>query len=599
MKIEDKESLNYKIRQLVWQAAQKVVGKGKVDFEEVVLEHPEDLSHGDYSTNIALKIHSRRVPPSHSGSEREVSPYELAVEIANAFREQGLPDFIAKIEVAPPGFLNIRLANEYLISQIAEVLKKKEKYGSSKLGEGKTMVIDYSSPNIAKPFGIGHLRSTIIGQAIYNLYKFLGWKTIGDNHLGDWGTQFGKLIVAIRRWSKKPLSELTIADLEKLYVKFHQQASKKPQLEDEAREWFKKLEEKDSEARKIWKTCVEISLKEFDRVYQLLGIKIDYALGESFYEDKMPEVLKLAARKKIAKKSQGALVIDLSEAGIPPAMLLKSDGTTTYLLRDLATICYRKRRWQPYLYVYEVGADQKLHFQQLFLAASKLGLGKITQFVHVAHGLIRFEEGKMSTREGKTIHLEEVLEEAIRRAKKIIQASQTKRGLSARQQEKVARVVGIGAVKYFDLSHHPTTDIIFDWEKMFRLEGNSAPYLQYTYARTQSVLKKSKIQNPKSKISSKFQVPSSKLNEEEIALLRTIYKFPEVVLEAAGNFAPNLICNYLFDLAGKFNLFYNKWPILQTQDLESRDFRLALTAAVGQVIKNGLSLLGIGTLEKM
>jgi len=527
------------------------------------------------------------------------------VEIANAFREQGLPDFIAKIEVAPPGFINIWLQNEYLISQLAEVLKKKEKYGSSKLGKGKTMVIDYSSPNIAKPFGIGHLRSTIIGQAIYNLYKFLGWKTIGDNHLGDWGTQFGKLIVAIRRWAKKPVSQLTIADLEKLYVKFHQRASKKPQLEDEAREWFKKLEEKNSEARKIWKTCVEVSLKEFDRIYQLLGVKIDYTLGESFYEDKMPEIINLALAKKIAKKSQGALVIDLSEAGIPPAMLLKSDGTTTYLLRDLATICYRKRRWQPDLYVYEVGADQKLHFQQLFLAASKLGLGKITQFVHVAHGLIRFEEGKMSTREGKTVLLEEVLEEAIRRAKKIIQASQTKRGLSAHQQEKVARLVGIGAVKYFDLSHHPTTDIIFDWEKMFRLEGNSAPYLQYTYARTQSVLRKFQISNFKFQISSKkcfrFQVSSFKLNEEEIALLRTIYKFPEVVLEAAGNFAPNLICNFLFDLAGKFNLFYNKWPILRPESYveNTRHFRLALTAAVGQVIKNGLSLLGIETLERM
>ena len=393
MKLEDKESLNYKIRQLVWQAVQRVIvqekleSKEKLKFEDVVLEHPEDFAHGDYSTNIALKVPSPKFQVK----------FDLANEIANAIREQGLPDFIAKIEVAPPGFINLWLQNEYLINQLLEVLKKREKYGSSKLGKGKTMVIDYSSPNIAKPFGVGHLRSTIIGQAIYNLYKFLGWRTIGDNHLGDWGTQFGKLIVAIRRWAKKPVSQLTVEDLEELYVKFHQQASKKLQLEDEARQWFKKLEEGDREARKIWKTCVEVSLKEFERVYKLLGIKIDYALGESFYEDKMPEVLKIAARKKIAKKSQGALVIDLSEAGLPPAMLLKSDGATTYLLRDLATIWYRKRRWQPDLYIYEVGADQKLHFQQLFLAAEKLGLGKLSQFVHVPHGLIRFEEGKMST----------------------------------------------------------------------------------------------------------------------------------------------------------------------------------------------------------
>jgi len=595
MKLEDKESLNYKIRQLVWQAAQKVVGKGKVGFKDVVLEHPESFEHGDYSANIALKL--RSVSSDRDGIGGEASSYELAVEIANAFREQGLPDFIAKIEVAPPGFLNIRLANEHLINQVFEVLKKKEKYGSSRLGKGKTMVIDYSSPNIAKPFGVGHLRSTIIGQAIYNLYKFLGWRVIGDNHLGDWGTQFGKLIVAIRRWSERPLNQLTVADLEKLYVKFHQQASKRPELEDEAREWFKKLEEKDKEARKIWETCVKVSLKEFDRVYRLLGVKIDYALGESFYEDKMSEIIKLALRRKIAKKSQGALVIDLAESGIPPAMLLKSDGATTYLLRDLTTIWYRKRRWHPDLYVYEVGADQKLHFQQLFLAALKLGLGKIDQFVHVAHGLIRFEEGKMSTRAGKTIHLEEVLEEAIHRAKKIIQTSQTKRGLSIRQQEKVARVVGIGAIKYFDLSYHPATDIIFDWEKMFRLEGNSAPYLQYTYARCQSVLKKAN--SSAQHLVKKLDTSSYSLEAEEISILRTVYKFPEVVLEAAESFSPNLICNFLFDLAGKFNLFYNKWSILKAEDLTVRSFRLALTAAVGQVIKNGLNLLGIETLEKM
>jgi len=597
MKLEDKESLNYKIRQLVWQAAQKVVGKGKVNFEGVVLEHPEDPAHGDYSTNIALKLRT-----SHLRGGTLQTPWDLANEIVSAFREQGLPDFIAKIEIAPPGFINIWLATDYLISQIAEVLKKKEKYGNAKVGKGKTLVIDYSSPNIAKPFGVGHLRSTIIGQAIYNLYKFLGWRTIGDNHLGDWGTQFGKLIVAIRRWAKKPANRLTISDLEKLYVKFHQQASKKPQLEDEAREWFKKLEEGDKEARKIWKACVEVSLKEFERVYQLLGVKIDYTLGESFYEDKIPEIIKLALRKKIAKKSQGALVIDLSEAGLPPAMLLKSDGATTYLLRDLATIWYRKRRWQPDLYVYEVGADQKLHFQQLFLAASKLGLGKVSQFVHVPHGLIRFEEGKMSTRAGKTVHLEVVLEEAIRRAQKIIQSSQTARGLSLRQQTEVAPAVGVGAVKYFDLSHHPTTDIIFDWEKMFRLEGNSAPYLQYTYARCQSVLKKASDNWLASSVQRLVQKPDASpysLEAEEISILRTIYKFPEVVLEAAGNFSPNLICNYLFDLAGKFNLFYNKWPILKAENPASRDFRLALTTAVGQVIKNGLSLLGIETLERM
>ncbi|MGB9706982.1 MAG: arginine--tRNA ligase [Microgenomates group bacterium] len=586
--MEDKNSLNYKLRRLIYQAAVKVVGKGKVKFEDVVLEHPLRQAQGDYSTNIALKFKIQ------NSKLKILNQYDLANAIVNAWRSQGLPAYVGKIGVVQPGFINIWLQNEYLISQVWEVLKEKERYGSSKVGKGKTVVIDYSSPNIAKPFGVGHLRSTIIGQAIYNIYKFLGWKTVGVNHLGDWGTQFGKLIVAIRRWAKKPADQLTVSDLEKLYVKFHQQAEKNPALEDEARAWFKKLEEGEAEAKKIWKACVEISLREFERVYQLLGVKIDFALGESFYEDKMREIIKLALRKKIAKKGQGALIVDLSEAGLPPAMLLKSDGATTYELRDLAAIWYRKRRWQPDLYVYEVGADQKLHFQQTFLVAEKLGMGKLTHFVHVPHGLIQFDGGKMSTRAGKTVHLEEILQEAISRAQKIIQASQTGRGLTPRQQVEVARAVGVGAVKYFDLSHHPTTDIVFEWEKMFRLEGNSAPYLQYTYARTQSVLKKSKSFTIRDR--NRYDEP---VNEEEKSILRTIYKFPEVVLEAGENFAPNLICNYLFELAGKYNLFYNKWPILKAPSPELVEGRLALTAATGQILKNGLTLLGIETPRKM
>ncbi len=559
----------------------KALEKLKISIKLLEFEHPASLDHGDYSTNIALRVKRKDFPTS----------FDLANKIVNTFRSIGLPEYLAKIEVAPPGFINIWLKSDLLSAEMEKVLKEKEKYGSSDKGKGKTMVIDYSSPNIAKPFGIGHLRSTIIGQAIYNFYKFLGWRTIGDNHLGDWGTQFGKLIVAIKKWGGK--KKLNISQLGKLYIKFHQEAAKKPELDDEARAWFKKLEDGNSEARKIWKDCIDISLKEFGRIYDLLGVKVDYIYGESFYQNKMPPVIKLAKRKKVAVKSEGAWIIKFPELNIPPAIMVKSDGATTYGTRDLACIAYRKKRWQPDLYVYEVGAEQKLHFQQTFAAAIKLGYGNPGQFVHIAHGLIRLSSGKLSTRKGKTIFLEKVLEEAIKRAGKIISRSETERGLSKREQEKVARVVGVGAVKYFDLMHHYSTDIIFDWEKMFVLEGNSGPYLQYTYARCQSVLNKAEEKD--------ISLPEvlSQLEAEEIALLRTLYKFPEVIEEAGEKFAPNLVCNFLFDLAQKYNFFYNKQPILKADTEESRYFRLALTKSVGQIIKNGLNLLGIETPERM
>ncbi len=561
-----------------------VLKKLQIRPDDLELEHPLDFNNGDFSTNIALKIKKKELP----------IPFDLADKIIATWRASGLPDYIAKIEVAKPGFINIWLEDNFLITQLKEVLEDKERYGSSTSGKGKTVVIDYSSPNIAKPFGIGHLRSTIIGQAIYNLYKFSGYEVIGVNHLGDWGTQFGKLIVAIKRWNKGNVNDLTFEKLEKLYVRFHSQAEKRPELEDEARSWFKKLEDKDQEARKIWKACIDISLKEFDHIYDLLGVKIDHNIGESFYDDKTEAVISLAKKKKIAKKSQGALVIDLSELNIPPAILLKSDGATTYGTRDLACIAYRKKRWQPDLFIYEVGSDQKLHLKQTFAVAVKLGYGDLNQFVHVSHGLIRLEGGKMSTRKGKTIHLEKVLEESIKKASKIIVSSNNKKKLLKKEQEEIAQMVGVGAIKYFDLMHHYSSDIIFDWKKMFVLEGNSAPYLQYTFARCQSVINKEEKE-----VVFPEDTSHLKLKKEEEVLLRTLYRFPEIVEEAKNKFSPNLLCTYLFDLAQKYNVFYNKLSILGADSPDSIEFRLSLTAAVSYIIKNGLSLLGIDTPERM
>lgn len=575
--------ISQEIRKILLQEIMEI-RKVKVVASDLVLEFPEDERFGDYSANFAM----RRWQDFGFKNPREFANF-LAKKLQ---KDKDLAKIVSKIEVAGPGFINFFLKKEFFIEELKRILKEKNKYGKSKNGKNKTVIFDYSSPNIAKPFGIGHLRSTIIGQALYNIYKFLGFKCIGDNHLGDWGTQFGKLIVAVKKWGEKKTGDYSIEDLEELYIKFHKEVEKNPKIEEEGREWFKKLEEGDKEAKKIWRAFVKISLKEFTKIYKLLGIKIDYALGESFYEEMLKDIIKEAKEKKIAIESQGALIIKYSHNELPPAMILKSDGATTYLTRDLATVKYRLKKWKPDLIIYEIGVDQELHLKQLFRAVELLGWDK-TKFFHVAHGLYRKTTGKFSTRRGETIHLEEVLKEAILRAREIVQNSETGRGLSEEEKEKVAKMVGIGAVKYNDLSQHYSKDIVFDWEKILNLKGNSAPYLQYTFVRCQSVLRKVKFKT----LPKKIEAIDFNLEEEDI--LREIYKFPEIVQEAAEKFSPNLICNFIFDLAQKYNFFYDLHPILKAKTEELKIFRLALTMAVAQVLKNSLNLLGISAPEKM
>ena len=554
---------------------QEEVKKAVLDIYQVNLEpnieHPGQSGHGDYSSNVALLL----------AKDLKLPPVKIAEEVSQMIKKRKL-SVLRSLEVVAPGFLNFWLSDDVLIQEVAEILKSKDKYGSSSSGKGRKLVVEYSSPNIAKRFGVGHLRSTVIGQALFNLYSFLGYQTIGDNHLGDWGTQFGILLFQITD-KKLPLKKLTIEKLEELYVEFHENSADQPQMMEEARAWFKKLEDRDQEARRIWQAVVKLSVAEFDRIYDILGIKIDHSYGESSYEEEMKEVIKEVRNKGLSRKSQGAEIVEFPN--IPPALLLKSDGATTYFTRDLATIRFRLGEWGPQKIIYEVGADQKLHFQQVFAAAKMLGWDKNREFVHVAHGLIRFPEGKMSTRRGKTIKLEDILTEAVKQAKVVVAKSANSKGLSPKQKEEVAQALGIGAVKYFDLSHQPQTDIIFDWEKMFLLEGNSGPYLQYTYARSNSVVVKGKD----------FKTIShAKLGQEELPLFRYLYRFPEVVTDAAINYSPNFLCNYLFELAQLFNSFYAATPILKAEG-ELRNLRLALTAATAQTLKNGLTLLGIST----
>ena len=432
------------------------------------------------------------------------------------------------VEVKAVGkFVNFYLKSDVLVDSLSGI---DGEYGKNKVGQGKTVIIDYSAPNIAKPFGIGHLRSTIIGQALYNLYQACGWQTIGDNHLGDWGTQFGKLLCQISDSAKASSDKqnLDLQKLEEMYVQFHKDVKEHPELEEEARKWFKKLEDGDPVAKKLWQACVDVSMAEFNRIYELLGVKIDYAYGESYYEDKMKNIVKLAKDKGLAHESEGALVIDIPGQKTP-LMLLKSDGATTYATRDLATLEFRRDQWNPDLVIYEVSVEQKLHFEQVFAAARLLGLiGEKTVLYHTKHGWYLGPDGKkFSTREGKTVKLEEVLQEAIVRAKKL-----------GCKDEATAKAVGVGAIKYYDLMRSVTTDVIFDWEKVMNLEGNSGPYLQYTYARAKSVLLKG--------------------------------------AHPSGEMAPTTqgVCG-------------------------SVNFRLSLTSAVAQVLQNGLGLLGISSPERM
>jgi len=527
------------------------------------VEFSANEQFGDYSSNIVLK-------------NKDLNIDEIVEKISKAWPNNNLvnkenSDFTAE---KAGGFINFWLKKDVLIdSLIREDVEVED--------NGKTVVIDYSSPNIAKPFGIGHLRSTVIGQAIYNLYKYLGYRVIGDNHLGDWGTQFGKLLYMIESTKTKDYS---IENLEKLYVEFHTEAEKDIKLEEEARIWFKKLEDGDTEARTIWKQCVNVSLNEFQKIYDLLGVKIDNNFGESFYLEEMKDMLldpKIAKHLEVGENNSKIINIPNIKT---PLMVLKSDGATTYATRDLATLSFRQKKYKPDLIVYEVGAEQKLYFKQLFAAAKILKIiNDDCELVHTAHGLYLDTDGKkFSTRKGKTIKLIDVLTEAIERAKKLGNSDDT-----------TARQVGIGAIKYFDLMHSVQSNVVFDWEKIMNMEGNSGPYLQYTVARCNSVVSKGLTLLQGRTLTG---LQGLTLTEQELSVLRKLSQFQEVIVTAAKTYSPNILCNYLYELASKFNTFYNKCKIIEG---ENQEFRLLLTKSTGQILKKGLNLLGIESPEKM
>ena len=543
-----------------------------IDAEVFSIEHPADFSMGDYATNAAMLY----------AKELNLSPKELAEKIVSEISKKRnlTEEGIEKIEVAGPGFINFYLSKDFFGAKISEILNEGQDFGRSSANSGKKVIVEFSSPNIAKPFTVGHLRSTIIGDSIAKILSFSGYEVIRDNHLGDWGTQFGKLIVAIKRYGN--IEEIAgglrpVKELVDLYVKFHEEAEKDPTLEDEARAWFTKLEHNDMEARALWQRCVDWSIVEFEKIYRRLNVSFDTMLGESFFEDKMKGIIADLDSKDFYKESEGAKLIFFRDEILPPLMIQKKDGSTLYATRDLATDKYRKETYNPDLVINEVGIEQSLYFKQIFEAEEMLGIFKKDQRVHVAHGLYRFKDGKMSTRKGNVIWLEEILEEAVKKAEAINKDS--------------AEVVGIGAIKWNDLKSECKKDIIFSWEDILNLEGDSGPYVQYSFARTQAILNKAQELNLK--IDNSVQESWQTVNLEKL-----LYRFPEITKKACNNFAPHQIAQYILLVSREFNSFYGSTKILDKED-QSSSYKLALTKATSIVLKNGLNLLGIEAPEKM
>ncbi|WP_297597076.1 arginine--tRNA ligase [uncultured Cetobacterium sp.] len=547
------------------------------DLKPIEITVATNEKFGDFQSNFAM-MNSKIIGGN---------PRAIAENVVNNLVEN---EVIDKIEIAGPGFLNIFLKNTFL----GEIIKKisQEKYEFNELDTKGDVIIDYSSPNIAKRMHIGHLRSTIIGDSIKRMYKFLGYNVVGDNHIGDWGTQFGKLIIGYRNWlNQEAYKENAIEELERVYVEFTKQSEEHPELEDQAREELKKLQDGDEENYRLWQEFIKVSLDEYGKLYSRMGITFDTYYGESFYHNLMPGVVKELEEKGIAVEDQGAKVVFFPEEDkINPCIIQKRDGAFLYATSDIATVKYRLENYDVNKLIYVTDERQQDHFRQFFKITDMLGWNVEKQ--HVWFGIMRFSDGVFSTRKGNVIRLEELLDEGKRRAYEIVNEKNSE--LSEEEKNNIAEIVGAGAIKYADLSQNRQTAVIFEWDKILSFEGNTAPYLQYSYARIKSILRRAEEQNKvlNKEIKIEFQ------DKAERGLAHHLTQFPSVVLKAAESCRPNLVADYLFELSKKFNSFYNSCPILNQEDnvLYSR---LLLAERTASVLKEGLNLLGINTLERM
>ncbi len=512
------------------------------------------------------------------------SPVMIAEELKNSLS----PDEVISEITAVNGYLNFKINKDgFVRATLDKILSEKEKFGASDEGAGKTVCIDYSSINIAKPFHIGHLSTTVLGGALYRIFNALGYKAVGINHLGDYGTQFGKLISAYKRWGDKDTVEKGgIRALNELYVRFHREAEEHPEYDDEARAYFKKIEQGDEECLALFKWFKELTLKDVQKIYDMLDIHFDSYAGESFYSDKMQPVVDELKEKGLLTESRGAQVVDLEEYGMPPCIILKSDGSSLYATRDMAAAAYRKKEYDFYKCLYVVAYQQNLHFKQFFKVLDMMGKEWAKDLVHVAYGMVSLEEGTMSTRKGNVVFLEDVINKCIEKAYTIID----EKNPNLENKEDVAKKVGVGAVIFGALYNNKIKDIVFSYDKVLNFDGETSVYVQYTCARANSVLQKGGIVES-------FEIPT--LTAEEIELVKALAVFPDTVKAATEKYEPSFVARYAVDVAQKFNKFYFDCKILAAEDEKTKNFRLALTNATLQALKNAFALLGIGIPEKM
>jgi len=513
-------------------------------------------------------------------------------QIAQTFVETAeLPDFVDKIEIAGPGFINFFLSNTALAAQI-QALENDPNLGVEQVGQGKTIILDYSSPNVAKPMHIGHIRSTVIGNAIDRLYRSLGYTVIADNHLGDWGTQFGLMLVGFRAFVDEAALEASpIDELERIYVASYNRSKEDETWREKAKAELVKLQQGDAENRALWEKFVALSIQEFNTIYARLGVKFDLYRGESFYNDRLPKIIQALEEDGLAKESDGALIVDLEEDGMPICIVRKSDGGFNYATTDLATVQSRIEEFSPERIVYITDERQQLHFKQFFTIAKKLGME--ANLVHVWFGLMRLPEATFSTREGNVIKLAALLDEAESRALAMVQSSSS--DMPEAEQKELARAIGIGAIKYTDLSQNPQSLVTFTWEKALNMEGNSAPYLQYAYARISSVYDKFHALYPDTDLT---DCPIAIEHELERRIAIKVSRFPAAVRAAANNYRPNILADYLYDLAQIYSSFYQNVPFLKA-DAGVRESRIRLCRATAATLKHGLDLLGIETPERI
>lgn len=549
---------------------------GKIEIPDFSVEVPENPEHGDYAANVALVLAKQLKRP----------PLEVAQEINDQ-----LSMINYRTAVAPPGFINFWVSGNFLLKSLGKMLQEPKTWGQIDIGKGRTVVVEYSSPNIAKPLGVHHLRSTIIGQAIINLLRAAGFKAVSLSFPGDWGTQFGLLIAAYKQWGNpEKIKQHPIDEMLNLYVRYSQAAKEDPRLLDEGRREFKKLEEGDPENHKLWKWFLEESLRDFEKVYRLLGVKIEHTIGESFYEPELKNIIQDALDRGLAQRGEDGSVVIPIPGSDTPEIIQKSDGATIYTTRELAAIRHRIKEWKADQILYVAANQQTFHLEQVFRSAELLGYAHAGQLKHVKFGMMLGSEGKkFATREGKLIPLLEVLNEAISRSRAVVE--QLNPDLPEEKKAEIARTVGIGAVKYFDLSHNRLSDIVFDWGNMLNLQGASAPYLQYAHARLKSILRKA---------GETASLPAgADLDQLEHRLAVAALRLPEVIEDALKDYTPNILANYLYGLAQLANEFYHSHPVLQEKDQIRRDLRAALVTCTALTLSRGLAMLGIEAPEEM